>query len=310
MPGKGRASPARADWREMRVKTRDGVDGGFDLRRFSRHSFAMLKRTAFLALLALLGACATSPTGRSQFLLISPESAIVESRKAYISAVRQLDAEDKLLDDPLLADRVALITGRLVAEAVRRFPHSARWQWSVALIDDPETVNAWCMAGGRMAIYSGLLDKLELTDDELAQIMGHEISHALANHTAERMSVAMATSLGVAVIGAASDGDGIVLDGAALAAQLAVELPNSRASESEADRMGIELAARAGYDPRAAVTLWEKMEKEGGSRRFEFLNTHPSPANRRAVLSGLVPRMEAIRRAVPGRPYAVEIIRG
>ena len=114
-----------------------------------------------IAAATMLAGCATSPTGRSQLLLISPESAIVESRKAYISTVQQLDSENKLLDDQALADRVQLITGRLVTIAVQDFPHTRDWDWSVALIDGPDTVNAWCMAGGRMAVYSGLFEKLK-----------------------------------------------------------------------------------------------------------------------------------------------------
>ncbi len=262
-----------------------------------------------LLLAALVAGCATSPTGRRQLLLVSPESAVVESRKAYVSTVRQLDAEDKLLDDPLLADRVQVITGRLVAEAVQAYPHTRDWDWSVALIDGPETVNAWCMAGGRMAVYSGLFEKLKLTDDEFAQIMGHEISHALANHTAERMSVAMATSVGVVAAGVAAENHGAALAGAALAAQLAIQLPNSRASESEADQIGIELASKAGYDPAAAVTLWEKMESVGGAGPAEFLSTHPAPANRRAKLQDMVPEMRSIQRRGFGPPYPVTIIR-
>ncbi|MEE4659551.1 MAG: M48 family metallopeptidase [Halieaceae bacterium] len=268
-----------------------------------------LRAITLLLATSLLCACATSPTGRSQLLLISPESAIVESRKAYVSTVRQLDAENKLLDDPLLADRVQLITGRLVAVAVEEFPRTRDWEWSVALIDGPETVNAWCMAGGRMAVYSGLFEKLKLTDDEFAQIMGHEISHALANHTAERMSVAMATSVGVVAAGVASENRGAALAGAALAAKLAIELPNSRGSESEADQIGIELAAKAGYDPAAAVTLWEKMETVSGAGPAEFLSTHPAPGNRRAKLTGMVPDMRAIQRKGFGAPYPVSIVR-
>ena len=269
-----------------------------------------LYRQFFVAVVICLAtACATSPTGRSQLLLISPQAAIVESQKAYVATVNQLGAEDKLLDDPLLADRVQVITGRVVAEAVKRYPHSADWQWSVALIDGPDTVNAWCMAGGRMAVYSGLFIKLKLTDDEFAQIMGHEISHALANHTAERMSVAMASSAAVVAAGVAAENHGAALAGAALAAQLAIQLPNSRASESEADQMGIELAALAGYDPAAAVTLWEKMEQEGGAAPAEFLSTHPAPANRRTRLKELGPAMRNIQRQGFGKPYPVEIIR-
>jgi Zn-dependent protease with chaperone function len=117
----------------------------------------------------------------------------------------ELDKDNKLVDDPLMADRVATITGRLVTEAVALYPHTKDWEWSVAIIDDDDTVNAWCMAGGRMAAYTGLFEQLGLTDDEFAQIMGHEISHALANHTAERMSRAIAINLGVIAAGVASD---------------------------------------------------------------------------------------------------------
>ena len=121
----------------------------------------------------MLTGCATSPTGRSQFMLISPEAAIVESETAYLSTVGELDREGKLVTDPELVGRIARITGRLVTVAEQTFPGSRDWQWSVAIIDDPDTVNAWCMAGGRMAVYTGLIEQLQLTDDELAQIMGH-----------------------------------------------------------------------------------------------------------------------------------------
>ncbi|MDJ0940485.1 MAG: M48 family metallopeptidase [Woeseiaceae bacterium] len=262
-----------------------------------------------LATLLLAYGCASSPTGRTQLMLVSPEAAVVESRKAYVSTVEQLDAEDKLLDDPVLADRLQVITGRLVAVAVEEYPHTRDWDWSVALIDEARTVNAWCMAGGRMAVYSGLFEKAGLDDDELAHIMGHEISHALANHTAERMSVVLASSAGVIAAGAAADRTGLVLAGAEVAAKLAIEFPNSRQAETEADRIGIELATRAGYDPAAAVTLWIKMEDAAGAGPVEFLSTHPAPGNRRDKLGAMVPKMRRIQPAEHVAPYPVTIIR-
>jgi predicted Zn-dependent protease len=258
----------------------------------------------------ILPACATSPTGRAQLMLISPESAIVESRKAYLSTVSELDKENKLVDNPALVDRVATITGRLVSVAQQNYPQSANWEWSVAIIEDPETVNAWCMAGGRMAVYTGLFEKLKLTDDEFAQIMGHEISHALANHTAERMSRAMATSIGVVAVGVAADHHGAALMGAAAAAKLAVELPNSRTAESEADAIGMRLATLAGYEPDAAVTLWQKMAKTGGSAPPQFLSTHPAPGNREAALAAMIPEMRQLNASGRMAPVApVEIVR-
>jgi predicted Zn-dependent protease len=254
----------------------------------------MKKLLLALLVIALLPACTTSPTGRSQLMLVSPESAIVESRKAYLTTVDELGKEDKLVDDPAFAKRVATITGRLVTVATQKYPNSAGWEWSVAIVDDPETVNAWCMAGGRMAVYTGLFEKLKLTDAEFAQIMGHEISHALANHTAERMSRAMATSAGVVAIAVLSDRPAVAAGGAAVAAKLALDLPNSRTAESEADRIGMELAVLAGYDPDAAVSLWEKMGSLGGGRPPQFLSTHPDPANREATLAAMIPEMRQL----------------
>lgn len=268
----------------------------------------LIQRVLTALTLCWLVGCAVSPTGRSQFILISPDAAIIESEAAYLDTVRQLDDEDKLVDDPLTVARVARITGRLVSIAVSEFPESADWKWSVAIVDDADTVNAWCMAGGRMAVYTGLFDQLDLTDDEFAQIMGHEISHALANHTAERMSRAMATAAGVAVIGAASDNSGAAMAGAAVIANVALTLPNSREAESEADVMGMVLATQAGYDPEAAVTLWQKMGDLNDERPAEFLSTHPAPENRQAALNAMIPRMLEInpdRAKAPIHPVAI-----
>jgi predicted Zn-dependent protease len=152
-----------------------------------------------------------------------------------------------------------------------------------------------------MAIYTGLIDQIEPTDDEIAQVMGHEIGHALANHTAEKMSVAMASSVGVIAVGIAADNSGAAMAGAAAAAALAIKLPNSRTAETEADQIGIELAAKAGYDPAAAVTLWQKMNAVGGSPP-EFLSTHPDPENRAARLDRLGPKMEPYYQQAGTRP--------
>jgi predicted Zn-dependent protease len=152
-----------------------------------------------------------------------------------------------------------------------------------------------------MAIYTGLIQKVDPTDDELAQVMGHEISHALANHTQERMSVAMASQLGALAVGIASD-SAAGMAAAQGAAAVAITLPNSRTSETEADRIGIELAAKAGYDPRAAATLWQKMEKAGGNGPPQFLSTHPAPGNRQANLAALAPQMMQYYEAPGARP--------
>lgn len=216
-----------------------------------------------------------------------------------------LQNQGKIDSNITTSGRVREITGKIVAQAVILFPHTSDWKWSVRVIDDPETVNAWCMAGGKMAIYTGLIDKLEATDDEIAQVMGHEISHALANHTAERMSMVLASQLGLMGVALAL-GDNqykeAIIAGSSIAATTAITLPNSRTSESEADQIGIELAARAGYDPRAAGTLWEKMAKVGNGGPPQFLSTHPSPENRQKVLQGLAQEMMDYYRAPGKRP--------
>ena len=241
-----------------------------------------------LLLAGILAACSTSPTGRSQLMMISEESAISQSAQAYAQTMNEYAKKGQLSKDQALIDRVNEITGRLIYEALIMRPDTRSWKWSMKVIDDPETVNAWSMAGGRMALYTGLVEKIKPTDDELAQVLAHEIAHALAKHTAEKMSVAMASSLGVLAVAVATDNRNIAT-GASAAALVAVTLPNSRTAESEADEIGIELAARAGYNPHAAVTLWQKMSKESGSSSFDFLSTHPSSGKRIERLDALVP---------------------
>lgn len=242
----------------------------------------------------LLCSCATSPTGRSQLMLVSPEQAIASSRQAYVQTLAPLAKEGRIDSDPQTTARVRYVTGRVIAQAINMYPHTRNWDWSIKVIDEPETVNAWCMAGGKMAIYTGLIKKVQPTDDELAQVLGHEIAHALANHTAEKMSMAMASQLGLLTVAIAAQDSGYggaILTGSAAAAALAINLPNSRMAEKEADILGMELAAKAGYDPRAAAALWQKMAKVGGSRPPEFLSTHPAPENRQQVLTYLAERM-------------------
>ena len=261
-----------------------------------------MKKAFVIGLLTLvLVACATSPTGRRQFMVVSPEQAISSSKTAYVQQMRQFDEKGLISDDKVLVDRINLITGRIVAQAIKMYPKTASWEWSIEVIDDPKTVNAWAMAGGRMAIYTGLILQTKATDDEIAQVIGHEIAHALANHTAERMSVVMASQMGVLAVGVAT-GDSRAMAGAAAASLLAINLPNSRTAETEADQIGIELAARAGYHPDAAASLWKKMGEVGGSSPPQFLSTHPAPGNRQQTLAKLAPKMMPLYEAPGERP--------
>jgi predicted Zn-dependent protease len=268
---------------------------------------------AMVATLALLAGCAQNPmTGRSQLMLVSEDSAISQARLAYVQELDPWKKKGKLDNDPATKARIERITGRLVAQAIRYRPETAKWDWQVAVIDDPETLNAYCLPGGRMAIYTGLIDKLHATDDEIAEVMGHEIGHALANHGAEKMSQAMLAQGAVLAAGMASSENnrGAVLLGGTALAQLGWLLPNSRQAETEADAIGIALAARAGYDPDAGVSLWRKMKSaSGGKSPPEWLSTHPATETRLEHLARLAKDQrpvyaEAKRAALPTFPLS------
>ena len=258
-----------------------------------------MKLSGIVVLLAVTAgavACQSAPvTGRKQFMLVSESQAIEASKQAYAQTLAPLRKQGKINDDPALKARVDRITARLIAQAIIYRPETESWDWQVAVIDDPKTLNAWCMAGGRMAIYTGIIQQLHLSDDEIAQVMGHEIAHALAKHTAERMSVALAQQAGLSVAAAVLGSNAknqAALQAAAVATTVGVQLPNSRTQEAEADRIGIELAAKAGYDPHAATTLWEKMLDATGTRgKSDWLSTHPAGEKRLESLAALIPQM-------------------
>lgn len=252
-----------------------------------------MKSTLVVAALlaASLAGCESNPvSGRKQLVLVSEEQAQASSAQAYATTLSEAQKKGKLSSDAALNNRIKRITDRLIAEAKLMYPPSRDWNWSVAVINEP-TLNAWCMPGGKMAIYTGIINKLNLNDNEIAQIMGHEISHALLGHGRERMSRALATQGGL-LLGSIVAGQDLSALGPV--ADIALTLPNSREAESEADRYGIELAARSGYDPHAAVRLWEKMGAASGNGPPQFLSTHPAPANRIQVLTALVPQMMPI----------------
>lgn len=256
----------------------------------------MTRRLATVGLAAFLAGCAANPmTGRSQLALLPESQVVAQASQAYAAELEPWRKKGQVDSNPAQVARVRAITNRLIYQAIRYRPDTAGWAWQVTVIDDAKTLNAFCLPGGRMAIYSGLIDKLKASDDEIAQVMGHEIAHALANHGVERMSQGLLGDILVSAVG----GSAARQQGAQLATMLFWQLPNSRSNESEADRIGIELAARAGFDPAAAPSLWRKMaEASGGngsgSGGLAFLSTHPAPKDRMATLEGLVPDMRPI----------------
>jgi predicted Zn-dependent protease len=154
-----------------------------------------------------------------------------------------------------------------------------------------QEVNAWCMPGGKIAVYTGLISSLKITDDELAAVMGHEIGHALREHGRERASEQLAEQLGVTVLEAALGLGDVGKQLTQTILDVTLSLPHSRTQETEADRIGVELAARSGYDPRAAVSLWQKMGKLGGDKPPEWLSTHPSDQTRTRDVQGYAERV-------------------
>src|SRR6476659_755751 len=159
-----------------------------------------MKTLASIAATLLLAGCQANPlTGRSQLMIVPESMAVSESAAAYGQMMGQFGKKKQIEADSTRAHKVRDITDRLVAQAIKLRPDSAGWKWEVQVVNDPKTVNAFCMAGGKMAIYTGMWDKLNATDEEIAQVMGHEIGHALLSHTREKMSVAYTTTAATAL---------------------------------------------------------------------------------------------------------------
>jgi predicted Zn-dependent protease len=246
-----------------------------------------------LGLLALpatqiLQACATTPiTGRSQLRLISEE----EEAKLGVTAFAQMRDEEvkkgRLLterEDPAAHAMVKRISERVIAASGL----GSAYKWDYMLLNAPDTVNAAAIAGGRIIVYSGILPVAK-TDAGLATILGHEVGHVMAHHTAERFSQDQLVNVAGAVAGASGGGNLATLAVLGLG-QVGFLLPYSRAQESEADYIGVLLMAKAGYDPRESVGLWQRMSQGGGSRGPEYLSTHPNPETRITQLQGWMPQ--------------------
>ena len=266
-----------------------------------------LSLLALLPATLLLGSCESVQTtqpgtvgvARKQTMMLSSAEVDKAAAQAYAQTIQVAGKKGALNHDPGETGRVREIASRLIPATGAFRGDAPGWKWEVNVVSSNE-VNAWCMPGGKIAVYTGLIEKVHPTDDELAAVMGHEIGHALREHGRERASQQQAQGI-VLGIGAALLGLGDA--GASLAqtvADVTIGLPYSREFEREADRIGVELAARAGYDPRAAVTLWQKMIKVSGGGPPQFLSTHPSPENRIADLQGysvkVMPLYESARR--------------
>lgn len=240
-----------------------------------------------IGLIALsLTACLESTTKkgtvgveRQQLLTISSNEMKQGAEKAYAEVIAEAKKKKTLNPDIKQLKRVREIANRLIPKTTAFRTDAPNWKWEVNVIQSDQ-LNAWCMPGGKIAFYTGIIEKLNLTDDEIAAIMGHEIAHALREHGRERASQAQIQGVGLAILGELAGIKGQALDLTSMVMNVTLTLPNSREHETEADRMGVELAARAGYDPIAAVNVWQKMAKMSKDAPPEILSTHPSNETR------------------------------
>ena len=262
--------------------------------------YLSLKPYASLALIALLSACAntTRPgavgVNRSQFMMISSSEVDRLSAISYNDQAQKAKEKNILVTSGPTYDRLKRIANRLIPQTGEFRDDTRHWNWQLTLIDAP-TLNASCAPGGKITFYTGIIEQLNLSDDEIAAIMGHEIAHAIREHGRERVSQAMAQSAVANIAMAAAGGYGSAVSAANQVAQYVLVLPNSRQNESEADAIGLELAARAGYNPQAAISVWKKMIKATDSKSPpEFLSTHPSGETRIEQLTALMPVVEPL----------------
>ncbi|MDK9715014.1 MAG: M48 family metallopeptidase [Sulfuritalea sp.] len=221
----------------------------------------------------------------------------------YEQLKRQASAKDALgpADHPQVI-RLRAIAARMIPFVERFNPRARHWKWEVNLIGSKQ-INAFCMPGGKIAFYSGILDTLKLTDDEAAMVMGHEIAHALREHARERMAKSQITQLGANLLGELVGGGRYA--GAFQIGGNLLSLKFSRDDESEADVVGLDIAARAGFDPRAGVSLWQKMTAANSRAPLEFLSTHPAGDHRiREIEKHLPEVMPLYRRAISAKPGA------
>lgn len=261
--------------------------------------------TALLAASCLgIAGCATTTNDsvagvkRSQFMLLPSSSVDKMSAQAYQQTLGEAKKKNTLNADLAMLERVRGISNRLIAQVGVFRPDATKWAWEVN-VEKNDQLNAYCMPGGKIMVLSGMMDKLKATDDELAAVIGHEISHALREHGRERMSQAYVQQFGLQALASMVTGSAgaVLAQGAGMGSQLFFSLPNGREQEREADKMGLELAARAGYNPDAAVTLWQKMEAMNKGAPPEFFSTHPASANRIADLKALAPKVRPLYEA-------------
>ena len=247
---------------------------------------------------ALVAGCETVETtkgsavgvSRPQHMLVSADQVNASAAQAYEQVLADAQKKGALDRDPAMVQRVKTIASRLIPATGALRPDAPGWKWETHVLTSDE-VNAWCMPGGKIAVYTGLIQKLQPTDAELAAVMGHEIGHALREHGREQASREMGEQLALGIAGAVLNLPDVAQQLAPTILDVTFNLPHSRQQETEADRIGVELMARAGYDPHGAVSLWEKMSKLATQEPPKFLSTHPPTETRLADLRSYAERV-------------------
>ena len=263
-----------------------------------------MKRTKRVLVLAAIAAlsitgCETVSTtsagavgvDRKQQMMVSSAEIEQGAAQAYEGELKAARDKGVLNTDKSQLARVTTIARRIVAATPAFRSDATAWNWQFN-VQKTKDLNAYCMPGGRIMVYSGLIESLDVSDAELATVIAHEVAHALREHTRERVSRAYAQQLvlqGAAAVTGVSEGTANIAN---MVGQVTFQLPFSRDQESEADQIGLELMARAGYDPRAAVSLWNKMNAAaGGGGQPKFLSTHPAPKDRIKDIEKNLPRV-------------------
>lgn len=249
-----------------------------------------------LSVALFLNSCASSTErgeiglDRKQLLLVPNSMVIEQSAAAYVATKEEAKKKNQLDQNPAQVKRINDIAKKLIPYTAIFRKEAPAWAWEVHVISAPD-VNAYCMPGGKIMFYTGILETLKMTDGEVAAVMGHEIAHALREHGRERMTeeyLKMGVLQGLLMTGKLDEKyAGIAVQ----AANVAVSLPHGRRHESEADDIGVELMARAGYDPHEAINLWSKMSKLGGAKPPAILSTHPADGARMKAIEALLPKV-------------------
>ncbi len=258
-----------------------------------------LKRTSVISLVAILTACATSPTGRNQVLLFSEEQLSQMGEQAFSGMKEELKISNKRV-----ANSYVECVARSITVHVPQDVFAGRWE--VVVFDD-EQVNAFALPGGKIGVYTGLLDVAK-NQHQLAAVIGHEVGHVIAHHGNERMSQGTLINMGTQAVGQVLAANEVAYSGPIMAAiglgaQVGVQLPFSRAHESEADLIGLTLMAQAGFNPQESVSLWHNMDAASqGNRPPELLSTHPAPDTRIDNLQANMAEASAIYQKAPRRP--------